>query len=199
MRQYATLPIDRLISDDSIKVSGPITPVTVRAESLTLIDGFHRVAAMKELGFSEVECFVLDCDEETFWDMRITAASTHKAVTFARVVDWIDEVFQLAPAMQRHKSSYKNAHSLFDAVHNGTAPNEIQTWAINKGQQWGLKVSTIRNWLYTRQSLAPDLLAEAKTPSSEGGRAKSIIQPLPQSRRDPFWPARTSETSNQQG
>ena len=82
MNQLSTLPIDRLVSDvavdpvhvrelaDSIKVSGPITPVTVRQDTYELIDGFHRVAAMAELGFSTVECITTSCDDETFWDSR---------------------------------------------------------------------------------------------------------------------------------
>ena len=178
MRRFETLPVDRLVSDvtvdplhvrelaDSIKVSGPITPVLVREENLSLIDGFHRVAAMRELGFNEIECIVLDCNEETFWDMRITAASTHKAVTFARVVDWIDEVFQISPGMERYSGSYKSAFSLFNSVDRDTAPEDVKRWATNKAQQWGLAVSTIRQWLYTKQSLSPELLAEAKSQGS---------------------------------
>lgn len=183
MKRYDVLGIDRLVSDvavdtihvrelaDSIKVSGPIAPVLVREENLALIDGFHRVAAMRELGFDRVESIILDCNEETFWDMRITAASTHKSVTFARVVDWIDEVFKLSPQMRRFSGSYKSAFSLFDVVSGGTAPDEVKAWAQNKAQQWGLSVSTIRQWLYTRQTLAPDLLEEAKKASyqTEGG------------------------------
>ena len=183
MKRYEVLAIDRLVSDvavdpihvrelaDSIKVSGPIQPVLVRDENLSVIDGFHRVAAMQELGFDRVETIVLDCNEETFWDMRITAASTHKAVTFARVVDWIDEVFKLSPQLQNFTGSYTSAFNLFNAVDRGTAPDEVKAWAQNKAQQWGLAVGTIRNWLYTRQSLAPDLLNEAKRASSqtEGG------------------------------
>lgn len=181
MKRYDVLEINRLVSDvavdpihvrelaDSIKTSGPITPVLVREENLAIIDGFHRVAAMQELGFDLVESIVLDCNEETFWDMRITAASTHKAVTFARVVDWIDEVFKLSPLMSRYGGSYKNAFSLFDAVDHGSSPDEVKTWAQNKAQQWGLAVGTIRNWLYTRQSLSPDLLEDAKKASSQSG------------------------------
>lgn len=174
MRQYKSLPIERLVSDvavdpvhvrelaDSIKVSGPISPVLVREDNLALIDGFHRVAAMKELGFNEVECILTPCDDETFWDLRIMSASLHKAVTFARAVDWVEEAFQASP----FKQTYPSAYIVFDAVHKGRASKDCTDWSGQKAQKWGLSLSTIRQWLYTKQALAPDVYAEAKEGAS---------------------------------
>lgn len=171
MRKYTMLPIDKLVSDvavdpvhvrelaDSIMVSGPISPVLVREENLSLIDGFHRVAAMKELGFQEVETIVLPCDEETFWDLRIMSASLHKAVTFARVVDWIEEAFVASPFISKHGSAY----AAFHAVRDGFASTDVKDWVQSKVQKWGLSVSTIENWLMTKKSLAPDIYSEAKS------------------------------------
>lgn len=143
---------------DSIKVSGPISPVMVRQESYELIDGFHRVAAVKELGFDNVECIVVDCDHETFWDLRIMSASLHKAVTFSRAVDWVEECFNLSNL----KESYSNAHSLFSTVRQGDSSREAKAWVENKCQKWGLSVQTIENWLYTKRNLEPSLLEEAR-------------------------------------
>lgn len=170
MRQYKSIPIARLVSDvavdpvhvrelaDSIKVCGPISPVLVREDNFALIDGFHRVAAMKELGFQEIECILTTCDDETFWDLRIISASLHKAVTFARVIDWIEEVFQLSPWKDEHKSAY----SLFATVNKRGGTKEAVEWVNLKAQKWGLAPATVQNWLYAKQSLAPDLLQEAK-------------------------------------
>lgn len=138
--------------------------MVVREENLKLIDGFHRVAAMQELGFQDVDCIVVDCDDETFWDMRIISASTHKAVTFARVIEWIDQVFQLSPLTGK----YKNALNLFDTVRQGYGPQESKDWVTTKSQQWGLAPATIRNWLSTAQTLAPELIEEAKASPSAG-------------------------------
>lgn len=177
MREYKTIPISHLVSDvavdpvhvrelaDSIKVSGPINPVLVREEDLSLIDGFHRVAAMKELGFGEVDCIITPCDNETFWDLRIISASTHKAVTFARVVDWVEECFRSSQLSQR----YVSAASLFQQVGTSAssprgAPRDVVDWVENKAQKWGLAVRTIENWLYTKQKLAPELLEAATSP-----------------------------------
>lgn len=176
MRKYEMLPIERLVSDvavdpvhvrelaDSIKVSGPISPILVRDENLELIDGFHRVAAMKELGFKDVESILTSCDNETFWDLRIMSASLHKAVTFARVVDWVEEVFNLSPL----KNKYKNAYNLFENIHRGRGANEDKEWVQTKAQAWGLAPSTIRNWLATKENLPKDVLEKAKASPYQG-------------------------------
>ena len=74
MRRYISLPIEELVSDvpvdplhtrelaDSIMSKGQLAPVIVREETKEVIDGFHRIAAMKELGFNEAECVVTPCD-----------------------------------------------------------------------------------------------------------------------------------------
>ena len=170
MKQYISLPIKQLVSDvpvdtvhvrelaDSIKVSGPISPVLIREENLTLIDGFHRVAAMRELGFQKVECILTPCDDETFWDLRIMSATLHKAVTFSRAVDWIEESFANNPIVSMHNSAY----AAFHAVRDGFAKPEVKDWVQSKAQKWGMSIQTIENWLETKRRLAPDLYAEAK-------------------------------------
>ena len=169
MREFATLPIDQLVNNvavdpvhvrelaDSIKVSGPISPVMVREESHELIDGFHRVAAMQELGFSHVECIVTPCDDETFWDLRIMSASLHKSVAFARAADWVEECFKVSPFASRYKSAYV----LFVSSRQNNLPPEANVWVTEKAQKWGLAPKTVEEWLFTKQRLAPEVLDEA--------------------------------------
>ncbi len=170
MRKYVSLPIRELISDvavdpvhvrelaDSIMSRGQLAPAIIREETKEVIDGFHRIAAMKELGFNQVECVLTPCDDEGFWDFRIIQASLHKNVTFARAIDWIDKVFQLSPWIER----YKNAFSLFNSADRGSAPKEVADWAETKAKVWGLSPITIRDWLHTKESLEPSLLEEVK-------------------------------------
>ena len=47
---------------ESIKIVGLINPITVGNDN-TLIAGAHRLEACRLLGFDEIECVVLDCDE----------------------------------------------------------------------------------------------------------------------------------------
>jgi len=176
MRRYVSLSIAGLVSDvpvdplhtrelaDSIMSKGQLAPVIVREETKEVIDGFHRIAAMKELGFKEVECVLTPCDDEGFWDFRIIQASLHKNVTFARAIDWIDKVFQLSPWTSR----YKSARSLFNSVNKGQGPREAAEWVESKAKTWGLAPKTIENWLFTKERLEPSLLEEVK--GGEGAR-----------------------------
>ena len=170
MRKYDSLPTKELVSDvpvdpvhtrelaDSIMSRGQLAPVIIREETKEVIDGFHRIAAMKELGFDQVECVLTPCDEEGFWDFRIIQASLHKNVTFARAIDWIEKVFQLSPWTDRYKSAYV----LYSKVQDGSAPKEAVSWAESKGKVWGLAPGTVRNWLQTKNALEPGLLDEVK-------------------------------------
>ena len=170
MRKYEVLPIDRLVSDvavdpvhvrelaDSIMSKGQLAPVIIREETKEVIDGFHRIAAMKELGFDRVEGVLTPCDDEGFWDFRIIQASLHKNVTFARAIDWIDRVFQLSPWTERYKSAY----TLFNSIRQGDAPKDVVDWGGTKAKVWGLAPATIENWMRTKATLEPSLLEEVK-------------------------------------
>jgi len=180
MKQYVNLPIEELVSDvpvdlvhirelaDSIKSRGQLNPVIVREETKEVIDGFHRIAAMKELGFDKVECILTPCDDEGFWDFRIVQASLHKNVTFARAIDWIEKVFQLS-SLYKHwehggAREYKSPYSVFAAYRLANPPNEVKEWVETKSRMWGLAPKTIENWLYMKEALAPELLKEATSP-----------------------------------
>lgn len=180
MARYLRVSIKALVSDvavdpvhvkelaDSIKLKGQLAPIIIREENKEVIDGFHRVAAMQELGFKEVDCVQVPCGDEEFWDFRIIQASLHKNVTFARAVDWIDEVFRVSP----YSTKYKSAYSLFGARH---APQPVKAWVEDKSKAWGLASRTIENWLYAKQSMEPTLLEEAKNPP-EGGSTDTYLK-----------------------
>lgn len=172
MKQYISLPIEELVSDvpvdpvhtrelaDSIMSKGQLAPAIIREETKEVIDGFHRIAAMKELGFNQVECVLTPCDDEGFWDFRIIQASLHKNVTFARAIDWIDKVFRLSPWTNK----YKSACSLFQSARRypERGDKEVREWARTKAKMWGLSIGTIEDWLKTRENLEPSLLREVK-------------------------------------
>lgn len=180
MKQYITLPIEKLVSEvpvdlahtkelaDSIMSKGQLAPVIIREETREVIDGFHRIAAMKELGFKDIECVLTPCDDEGFWDFRIIQASLHKNVTFARAIDWIEKVFELS-SLRKHwehggGKEYKSVYSVFASHTRANPPKEVKEWVEAKSAMWGLTPRTIQNWLYTKQTLAPELLKEATSP-----------------------------------
>ena len=176
MPKYSTVLLAQLKSDvavdevhvreleDSIKAMGQIQPLLVRENDLGIMDGFHRAKAMEGLGFEKAEAVLWDCKPEEFWDLRIMSAVLHKNVTFARAVDWIEEAFAASPLA----SKYKSAYSVFNRVRHGSADVQAKEWAHGKAQKWGLGIHSIENWLMTKQSLAPDIYAEAKNIPSEG-------------------------------
>ena len=51
-------------------------------------------------------------------------------------------------------------------------------WAESKAKVWGLAITTIENWLYTKESLATDVLAEAKSFPLEGKDIELGIEAL---------------------
>ena len=180
MKQYISLPMEELVSDvpvdpvhvkelaDSIMSKGQLAPIIIREETKEIIDGFHRVAAMAELGFKEVECVLTPCDDEGFWDFRIIQASLHKNVTFARAVDWIEKIFEMS-SLRKHwehggAREYKSAYSVFASYTRANPPNEVKEWVESKSKMWGLTPRAIQNWLYTKQNLAPELIKEASSP-----------------------------------
>jgi len=99
MKRYDNVPIAELVNDvpvdrmlikelvDSIKSRGQLNPVILCEETREIVDGFHRVAAMAEIGFNQAECVLITCDDDVLWHFRIFQASLHENVTFARVTD----------------------------------------------------------------------------------------------------------------
>jgi ParB-like chromosome segregation protein Spo0J len=217
MRKYVSISIKDLVSDipvdpihvrelaDSIMTRGQLAPIIVREETKDVIDGFHRIAAMKELGFNEVECVLTPCDDEGFWDFRIIQASMHKNITFARAIDWIERVFQLSSL---YKSSgggeYKSAYRVFAAYRTGNPTKEVRQWVETKAATWGLAPKTIEDWLYTKQKLAPDLLKEA-TSLSQGERrgfdtykTVAAVLPTPELQKRVVEKAKAEDLSSRQ-
>lgn len=183
MKRYVSFPIAQLVSDvpidsvhtrelvDSIMSRGQLAPVIIREETKEVIDGFHRIAAMKELGFTHVECVLTPCDDEGFWDFRIIEATTHKNITFARAIDWIEKVFELSSLRQHGgEKEYKNLYSVFTSYRLGNPPKEVKEWVEAKSAMWSLAPHTIEDWLYTKRNLSPELLKEASfLPRQERG------------------------------
>ena len=79
---------------ESLKAGGLVQPVTVWLQDFRIIDGFHRTEAAKRLGWTEIDCVVKDCDEETFWDARIQSARQHHSVEEKRLLAWVFECWK---------------------------------------------------------------------------------------------------------
>lgn len=84
----------------SIKATGLIQPIAVWLGSEAngfkprIIDGFHRVEAAKRLGWTEIMCNHIDCNEEGFWEARIDSAKMHHEIEQDRIVAWMCECWR---------------------------------------------------------------------------------------------------------
>jgi DNA-directed RNA polymerase specialized sigma24 family protein len=137
-----------------------------------IIDGFHRTEWRRENNFAVVRSSIrLDSTWEDVWDLRITTATTHKAVKFSRIVDWIDKIWQLSPWHEQ-----LNAYQAFNLAarvsvgektlrQHGISQEDVEgikEWATTKSQKWDLAVNTITSHLYTASKVDSALVAEAR-------------------------------------
>ena len=160
-KRYVTLPVTDLVTDvavdqkhvkqlaASLKAQGQLAPVQIRGKEI--IDGFHRVAGLIEVGIETVDCIDVECTEEEFLDLRIASALTHEGVKADRAVPWIiTEVEKAWPG--------QDAATLFWG--NELLSHESKEWAILKSETWGVGCTAIAGWLNAHHRLAPDVWAD---------------------------------------
>jgi len=88
------MPVDEqnvLQKMESMKERGVIQPVTLWLQGMRVIDGFHRSVAAQRLGWNEIPCYVVDCNEDAFWDARIQSARQHHRIEDERLSAWVTE------------------------------------------------------------------------------------------------------------
>jgi hypothetical protein len=142
---------------ESLKNGGLVQPVTVWLNDFRIIDGFHRTEAAKRLGWTDVDCVVKDCDDETFWDARIQSARQHHTITGQRLISWISEVWEKTEWAIEGDSSKSALKSIAEAIWNikkqcaGGYENPDQIaklppleqsifqWMASKAQLWNMK------------------------------------------------------------
>lgn len=153
----------------SIEQSGQLSPLLVWTRDNQIIDGFHRLEALRQLGASSAVCNLIEFNQEEFRDARITSAVTHKGVSFARVVTWTREVFDDTPWALKIRSA--EAFHLEKAVQypkgfrrtikSGFTTEELEEllkWTRQKSAIWGLKSEQIANMLDLADITAPVLI-----------------------------------------
>lgn len=78
MKRFIKIPVRDLKSDmavdlahvedlaQSMKAMEQLSPILLWQGDWTIIDGFHRVAALEKAGIEEAECLEVDCTDEEF-------------------------------------------------------------------------------------------------------------------------------------
>lgn len=140
----------------SLETSGLVQPLTVWAEGMRLIDGFHRLEAAKRLGWKTITCSVSECDEEAFWDARIQSARQHSGVERDRLLIWIAEcwrasvwatknnepiLMQIARMLYRLRKKRDIDFILTNRFTTALTENEraILEWFTTKAQKWDME------------------------------------------------------------
>ena len=155
----------------SIKERGQLAPVIIARHNAGVIDGFHRLAALRSLGSKVARCEQVECTPEQFLDARIISASMHKGVSFARVTLWVNEQFEATEwsekltAAQAFKISGKmpngfSSKAFEQAMRAGLdrdAIYEVIGWIKAKSAIWGLTPEQIANILGLAESASPAL------------------------------------------
>ena len=168
------IPVDRNhveVLKASIKERGQLAPILVRPHNWGIIDGFHRVTALHELGAARAEVRFIDCTDEEFANTRIISAAMHKGVSFARVTLWVNEMFVATPwsakltASEAFKIAGKQPNRISskafkDAITRGLSRDaiyEVVAWIKAKSAIWGLTPEQVANMLSLADAASPAL------------------------------------------
>lgn len=155
----------------SIEQSGQLSPILVWIQDSQIIDGFHRIEALRVVKTDIALCNLIECSEEEFRDARITSAVTHKGISFARVATWTRDVFRNTPWASQIKASqafhldqsarYPRGKDYRRALRSGLKYEELQellSWVKHKSSIWGLKPEQIANMLDLADITSPLLI-----------------------------------------
>ncbi len=161
------------------------------------MDGFHRLAALSELGEKEAFATVqLGCTWEHVIDQRILAAALHRSVKFARVVEWIDDAWQCTPwskeplALRVGQAFALTSSTTMTGTRLGLTDEEeaqqVKAWVQSKCQMWQITPNSVYQQLVATEGADPDLIKRVQEKGASGGEAvlgpthlKAIAHHLP--------------------
>lgn len=147
--------------------TGQLTPVILGLiegeDTLKIIDGFHRDAALRHNGVTHIYATVKVTDWDELFDTRILTAKDHTHVRFSRVVQWIREIWDHNPLSE--KISVEQAVLLYRYDLPGRkldlAPEEAEAakdWVERKEHQWQMAAMTIHSHLKVAEHVDPVLV-----------------------------------------
>lgn len=197
------VPVDRAhveVLKRSIRERGQLSPILVWAKDNSIIDGFHRLTACKELAsegltpYSEINTRVIDCTEDEFRNDRIISACMHKGVSFARITLWVQELFLATKWASKLRASEafriggkQGEHISMHAFEkhwgknlNGGELYEIAAWVKEKAAIWGLSPDQIANMLHLAELASPMLipLVTERKHTREGVLTRTMLKKL---------------------
>lgn len=172
-------------------ITGQLSPVLLGQlpgrDRFVILDGFHRVQAVKLAGNAIVYATIkANCAPEDVIDLRIVAANSHKKVKFARIVEWVEEAWQStswadrADVSQAFVMTFLNGTGMGKGkAGNGLTKDEVQEikgWVRQKCAQWDVNPVSVDKYLRTARAADPELVKIARERSS--GHKLEVITPM---------------------
>lgn len=135
---------------------------------LHIIDGFHRVPALKKTGAEAAWITVRGSTWDDIIDLRILTSTIHKDVQFARVIDWVSDAWGRTPWV--NKITVAQAFQLYinNATYGGKRLGvaeeiaDIRNWVKEKSTRWQISPSTIKHNLAVAAHADPGLVQDAR-------------------------------------
>ncbi len=165
--------------------TGQLSPILLGEvpghDQFFIIDGFHRFAALAANGEETAYATIRpNCTLDDIYDLRILTATMHKSVQFARIVEWVNELWDRTE--WAGQLDVAQAFGLINRVgsgkHFGVDPTQlgnIAAWIDDKCTKWHISSTTIYNHLSIAKIADPELVQRART--NKSGREMLTITP----------------------
>ena len=130
-----------------------------------IVDGFHRDFAFPLVPIDHPKAEVMyNCDDEEFYDLRITAAQNVQPVKFPRMGEWITKAYGESEWAKKGLTiSQLSSLTLMDSsgVRLGLSAEESEKAKLymqEKADRWGVSAETFCTNMMTIEKSSPDLL-----------------------------------------
>jgi hypothetical protein len=159
----------------SIAELGLLQPIGVRPDG-TLVYGYHRLEACKQLGWTEIPAVVVDGDDLHAELAEISENLVRNELTL------LERAEHLARMRAVYEQLYPNARGVGRPAKNSATVAPFSEWAA---AQTGLAQRTIQHYVQLAESLAPEVRdAIRRTPvANDGAELKSLASLEPSQQR----------------
>jgi ParB family chromosome partitioning protein len=160
---------------ESIAQVGLLQPIGVRPDG-TLVYGYHRLEACKQLGWTEIPAVVVDGDDRHAELAEISENLIRNELTL------LERAEHLARMRAVYEQLYPNARGVGRPAKNSATVAAFSEWAA---AQAGLAQRTIRHYVHLAESVAPEVRdAIRRTPiANDGAELKSLASLEPSKQR----------------
>lgn len=153
----------------SIAELGLLQPIGIRKDG-TLVYGYHRLEACRQLGWTEIPAVIVDGD-----DLRAELAEISENL-IRHELTLLERAEHLARMRAVYEQLYPNARGVGRPAKNGATVAPFSEWAA---AQTGLAQRTVQHYVQLAESIAPEVReAIRRTPIANDGRELQLLASL---------------------